>query len=397
MGHQEQELLSVYRDHGVLPKSSRDDNFNKPSEDLSGYQLVRPGDLVINKMKAWQGSVAISRHAGIVSPAYYVYRPRGDFHGGYLHHLLRSRPYIAQYAAASSGIRPNQWDLEHERLSEIPLLSPPRTVQGLIANFLDRKTAQIDALIGAYERLIALLEEKREAVITQATTKGLDPTVPMKDSGVPWFGRVPAHWDLRAFKRVATIAEGQVDPATPEYQCRILIAPDHIEKGTGRLLKKETANQQAAISGKYLVRPSQIVYSKIRPELNKLCLSHGEWLCSADMYPVSPMAGVDLQWLFYFMLSKPFVASVVSSAPRVAMPKVNRDELGSVPILIPPAAEQKAVAARLKDELFSIDELASKTGLAIDLLKEYRAALITSAVTGEIDVREEGNPDAAEG
>ncbi len=167
-GFPEEELLSVYRDYGVIPKSSRDDNHNKESEDLSGYQLVTEGALVTNKMKAWQGSIAISRYRGIVSPAYYVYTPQSDECDQFLHYLLRSTPYIGLYGRISKGVRVNQWDLEHEALRNIPVLLPDVTAQRAIADFLDRETARIDLLIKKKQRLVALLGEKRSATITAA-------------------------------------------------------------------------------------------------------------------------------------------------------------------------------------------------------------------------------------
>ena len=143
-GCSEKELLSVYRDYGVIPKSSRDDNNNKPSEDLSPYQLVEPGDLVLNKMKAWQGSIAMSDFEGIVSPAYFVYKPNSKFlvksRPRYVHYLLRSSLYISQYLSRSKGIRVNQWDLDPDEFKKIELLLPPVEEQTQISNFLDHET-----------------------------------------------------------------------------------------------------------------------------------------------------------------------------------------------------------------------------------------------------------------
>ncbi|MBA4853466.1 restriction endonuclease subunit S [Emticicia sp. BO119] len=146
-GFTDEELLSVYRDFGVIPKSSRDDNHNKESEDLSNYQLVDKGWLVTNKMKAWQGSIAISRYRGIVSPAYYAYKPLSNEHDQFLHYLLRSSNYIALYGRISKGVRVNQWDLEHEALRNIPILLPQYKAQKEIADFLDQELARIDQLI----------------------------------------------------------------------------------------------------------------------------------------------------------------------------------------------------------------------------------------------------------
>ena len=140
------QLLSVYRDYGVVPKDSRDDNFNKPSEDLSMYRYVRAGDLVLNKMKTWQGSLAVSQYEGIVSPAYYVCSLSADVDSRFAHHLLRSTPYIHLYQAASQGIRPNQWDLPFEEFQRIPLSLPPLNEQRRIADFLDTERLDTEAV-----------------------------------------------------------------------------------------------------------------------------------------------------------------------------------------------------------------------------------------------------------
>src|SRR5690554_979588 len=212
-GFPDEQLLSVYRDYGVIPKASRDDNFNKPSDDLGAYQLVQVGDLAINKMKAWQGSVGISSYRGIVSPAYHVYAPSHLECPQYLHHLFRCNEYVTGYLANSKGIRVNQWDLEPQQHSRMPVLLPSFQEQTQIARFLDHETARIDALIEEQQRLIELLKEKRQAVISHAVTKGLDPTVPMKDSGVEWLGEVPAHWVCSELKRFASVQGGYAFPS----------------------------------------------------------------------------------------------------------------------------------------------------------------------------------------
>ena len=211
-GFSEKELLSVYRDYGVIPKSSRDDNNNKPSEDLSPYQLVRIDDLVMNKMKAWQGSIAVSEYEGIVSPAYFVYEPNSKLfehaHPKYVHYLLRNPIYVTQYLSRSKGIRVNQWDLDPDEFKRIELLLPNKEEQAKIFAFLDHETAKIDTLIEEQKTLIQLLKEKRQAVISHAVTKGLNPDVKMKDSGVEWLGEVPEHWVVSKLKYFASIQGG---------------------------------------------------------------------------------------------------------------------------------------------------------------------------------------------
>ena len=192
------QVLSVYREYGVIPKDSRDDNHNVTSEDTSNYRYVRKGDFVINKMKAWQGSMAVSRYTGIVSPAYYVYKFTDDaLNRGYFHYLLRSKLYAAEFARISGGIRVGQWDLSAYNFENTMLLIPPLEEQGEIATFLDSQCSEIDAISADIQKEIEILEQYKRSVITEAVTKGLNPDVEMKDSGIEWVGNIPVHWDVR--------------------------------------------------------------------------------------------------------------------------------------------------------------------------------------------------------
>jgi len=166
--------LSVYRDYGVIKRDSRDDNYNRVSEDTSNYKLVEPGDFVFNKMKCWQGSLGISEYRGIVSPAYTVCKPKKPFHGKYFHHLLRSYSYIQEFNRLSYGIRTGQWELRFEDFKDITVPCPSILEQAQIANFLDRKTQQIDDLTAAEQRKIELLKEYRQSLISEAVTGKID-------------------------------------------------------------------------------------------------------------------------------------------------------------------------------------------------------------------------------
>jgi type I restriction enzyme, S subunit len=236
-------------------------------------------------------------------------------------------------------------------------------------------------------RLIALLREKRQAVISRAVTKGLDPAVPMKSSGVEWIGDIPSHWSLVAFGRCIDIAEGQVDPKDGRFASLPLIAPNHVETCTGRLLLIETAEEQGAESGKYQCREGDVIYSKIRPALRKATIAPGECLCSADMYPLRVRSGLVNSYLLWLILSDQFSAFAVLESQRVAMPKINRESLRSVMLPVPPQREQVAIASYIERSSQQIDALVEEAYRAVSLLQERRTALISAAVTGQIDVR----------
>jgi type I restriction enzyme, S subunit len=173
-GFPDREVLSVYRDYGVIRKDSRTDNFNKTPEDLSVYQLVDPGDLVVNKMTAWQGSLGVSRFEGITSPDYIVFVPCHAQVPEYLHLLLRSQSVVSTYLSISNGIRTAQWRLEPDAFLSLRVLLPPPYEQKAIAEFLGKTTAATYGLIGEAQAAISLLQERRTALISAAVTGKID-------------------------------------------------------------------------------------------------------------------------------------------------------------------------------------------------------------------------------
>ncbi len=394
-GYAGEELLSVYRDHGVIPKSSRDDNFNKASDDLSTYQLVEPGDLAINKMKAWQGSVAISQYRGIVSPAYHIYSYVHSESSRYLHHLFRSREYISGYLANSKGIRVNQWDLEPQQHSRMPVVLPPLPEQIQIARFLDHETAKIDALIREQERLIELLQEKRQAVISHAVTKGLDPDVPMKDSGVKWLGDVPAHWEAVRVKHVATFLtsgpRGWSDFIT-EISGDVFLQSGDLDDNLG--LKLDTAKR---------VRPplgAEGMRTKLKNGDVVVCITGantGRVAVVEDLQRrtfinqhlslirTSP-SRIDARYMALCLSSLPGRSyfDVVQYGLKEGLSLSNVHE---APIALPSSEEQELIVRTLNKLIDKFNSLSEVTSEQIALLKERRSALISAAVTGKIDVR----------
>jgi type I restriction enzyme, S subunit len=197
--------------------------------------------------------------------------------------------------------------------------------------------------------------------------------------------RVPLDWNVTSLQRCVYVVEGQVDPEDEAYAAMALIAPNHVESGTGRLLSLESAVDQGAESGKYLCEAGDVVYSKIRPALRKVCIAPQQCLCSADMYPLRPGSGVLGPFLFWFLLSEEFSALAVLESQRVAMPKINRESLKVVPIILPSIQEQIAIAAFLDHETAKIDALVEEQKRLIELLKEKRQAVISQAVTKGLD------------
>ncbi|XZE55767.1 restriction endonuclease subunit S [Planctomycetaceae bacterium SH139] len=325
------------------------------------------------------GEANVNQHVCIV-------RPEDSMSTRFLCYVLSSDIGQEQIELEQSGSGREGLNFSSLKNFWIPLVSDEEQRQ--ISDFLDWKTGQVDRLIAKKRSLLAALAEQRMAVITSAVTRGLDPTAPLKDSGIPWLGKVPKHWEVMKFGYQTRVKEGQVDPEIEPYIDRPLIAPNHIESNTGRVYELESARDQGAISGKYEVANGDIVYSKIRPHLNKCCLATFDGLCSADMYPIQPSEKMDSRFLLYWILGRPFLDYAVLNSMRVAMPKLNRDTLSAAPLVVPPLVEQSEIGKFLEAETNQVDGLVAKTEQAIDRLTEYRTALITAATTGKIDVRD---------
>ncbi len=390
-GYEGEELLSVYRDHGVIPKKSRNDNFNKPSDDLASYQLVEPGDLAINKMKAWQGSVAISGYRGMVSPAYHVYTSRHDEDPRYLHHLFRCMEYIVGYRSNSKGIRVNQWDLEPQQHSRMPVLIPPRTEQIQISRFLDHETAKIDALIQEQQRLIELLKEKRQAVISHAVTKGLDPSVPMKDSGVEWLGEVPKHWKVSRLKFVAAIIDCK--NRTPEYfddgEFLVVRTSNVKEQRLNTEDAYRTNEENFKVWTQRGVPPvGSILFTREAPT-GEVCLVPPDFpICLGQrMMNFIPDDSNYIPFLFDFLTSDCLARYIESVSHGSTVTHLRVEQVYDIPVVVPSTLEQEEIDAVVSELKQGFAVLVNEAQITISLLQERRSALISSAVTGKIDVR----------
>ncbi|MES3630283.1 MAG: restriction endonuclease subunit S [Longimonas sp.] len=349
------------------------------------------GDILFNKLRPYLAKVYHAKRAGTPVGELLVLRPETDVLSRFLFYRLLSAEFIDVVDGSTYGAKMPRasWDF----IGDLSIPIPPLPEQRTIAAYLDRKTEQIDTLIAKKQRLIDLLQEQRTAIINRAVTQGLDPNVPMQDSGIEWLGKVPAHWEILAFKYCADIATGQVDPQ--KYEEMTLIAPNHIESGTGKLRSLETVEEQGATSGKYLFDRADVLYSKIRPELRKVCMAPCDGLCSADMYPITPRDGMLPEFLMHVLLSESFSQFAVLASERVAMPKVNRDALNDFIVVRPPVDEQRQIIEHLAGDLSKIDMVVERERELIQKLQELRTSLISEIVTGKIDVRDE-LPERAE-
>lgn len=394
-GYKNETLLSVYREYGVIVKSSRDDNRNKESDDLSPYQLVNIGDLVINKMKAWQGSLAISEHRGIVSPAYYIYEPLNSnnlLNNNFIHNQIRSKYFIQSYKNFSKGIRVGQWDLESELFTRLNLFLPPFDEQRKISEFIQREITKIDNLISKQEQLIQLLEEQRKAVILQAITKGLNLDLSMKQSGIDWIGAMPKKWQLKRLKQIANVVLGKM--ICNENQGDMLLKPYLKSKNIQWLNVNLNSVDEMWFSAKeldmYKLHKDDLILSE-GGEVGKTCIWNNELdecYIQNSAHKVTLCEGYNAHYYLYFFYSMGHLGQFDRVINKVSIAHLTKEKLLNIPVLIPSIDEQNQIVDFIESENIKINNLINQQSKLIEKLKEYRTSIISHAVTGKIDVRE---------
>lgn len=307
-----------------------------------------------------------------------VARPNDSKSGAYLAYLFQSAAWRGQIRSKLCGIK--VFSITRKILKGVSILEPKLITQNRIVSFLDEKTAAIDARVAVLEKKKAAYQRLKTSVINRAVTRGLDPNVKLKDSGVDWIGQVPEGWKVCRFKDVAVVKSNLVSPEL--YLELPQVAPENIEKGTGRLLQYGTVFDSGVISGNHLFKRGQIIYSKIRPALNKLIIAEFDGLCSADMYPIDVIGNV--RFVFYMMLSPLFVDQVAAVVGmRVKMPKINQEELAAIGVVIPEVETQQAIADHLDSECAKIDKAVEVVGRQIEAYKRLKRSLINEVVTGK--------------
>jgi type I restriction enzyme S subunit len=383
-------MLSVSGYRGIEVKEYDDENRRRSDEDLIGYRIVRPGQLVVNTMWLNYAGLGVSDHEGHVSPAYRAYSISKDFDRRFIHHMMRSELFVRGYTKYLTGVRPNSLQMSREDLMQFRILKPPFEEQVSIAAFLDRETSKIDTLIAEQERLLRLLAEKRQAVISHAVTKGLNPDAPMKDSGVAWLGEVPAHWEVKQLRHFAEVLRGKFthrprnDPAFYDGEFPFVQTGDIT--GSSRYIEsyRQTLNERGVSVSKEF--PSGTLVMAIAANIGDVAILTFPAYFPDSIVGLLPKVGVELPFLYYLMNA--MKAPMMQTATVSTQLNLNVDQISSLVAGCPSADEQVAVVEFLDAEVKKLDELVVEATHAIELLAERRSALIAAAVTGQIDVRE---------
>lgn len=387
-------VLSLYRDYGVIPKDSRDDNHNVTSLDTSGYKVVEHGDLVINKMKAWQGSLAVSEYNGIVSPAYHICKITSEnICKKYLHYLLRDASYLPEYMRLSTGLRVGQWDLSFDDFKNIPFLVPPLAEQERIAAFLDAECAEIDAVLEKTRASIEEYKKLKQAVITQAVTKGIRGDRPMKDSGIEWIGEIPAEWEIRKIFR-AINKVGDIDhymPDSVDDGIPYLMTGDLQEKLSDvnlKRCKKVSFQDYEMLSSKIKVSRGDVIFARYAT-IGTVCFVDTEdnILVSYACLIIKPNSSLLYgEFLFYYLKSTAFLEEIKQYIKANTQANVGLDSVSKAKIALPSVREQQKIAEYLRDKCKKIDALIAKKQQYLTEIENYKKSLIYEYVTGKKEV-----------
>lgn len=383
-----EDLLSVSQYTGVTKKR---DNIEEGgmltnASTLEGYKRVCAGDLVSNIMLAWNGSLGFSPYDGITSPAYSVYRLLGGYNRQYFHYLLRSEVYKAEFKRNSSGVIESRLRLYTDDFYRIYSLVPPINEQNAIAGFLDTKTTLIDKAIAIKEKQIELLKERRQILIHRAVTRGLNPNVKMKESGVECIGEIPINWEV---KKLKYILKERNERSISGFEPLFMMSQTH-----GLVLRAdyhEKAEVAKTTEGNKLVYHNDLVFNKLKAHLGVFFKStiKLKGLVSPD-YAVYYSNGTieDLKYLELLFRSPEYIKEFICRITGIVegLMRLYTHELFDIYVPVPTRKEQLDILEHIEGSDIRISRLISLKEKEIDKLREYKASLINDAVTGKIKI-----------
>ena len=383
------ELLSVYLGRGVVRFSTvAEKRTNPTSEDLSRYQLVEPGNFVLNNQQAWRGSVGVSRYCGIVSPAYLVLELDSRLDREFADKLLSDRAMVNQYLVCSKGVGSIQRNLYWSHLGQVTTILPPLIEQADIVRFLDYADRRIRRYIRAKQKLIKLLEEQKQAIIQQAVTRGLDPNVRLKPSGVEWLGDVPENWSVRKLRTQFRRHGSGTTPSGDHFYgggVPWVMTGDLTDGRVETTRRTVTADAVAGISALRLYPPGSLLVAMYGATIGRTGILAIEACTNQACCVLADPTGAS---------STDYLQAVVNTARSHLVersygggqPNINAEIVRSLPVPVPPRREQEEIAEAIAEN--HIDAAIASAKREITLLNEYRTRLIADVVTGKLDVRE---------
>ena len=390
-------LLSVTREEGVIVRNveSKEENHNYIPDDLSNYKFVQKGQFVINKMKSWQGSYGVSAYDGIVSPAYFVYDLKYP-NKEYFNRAIRSKVFSPFFSKYSKGIRVDQWDLMPEALKIIPFLEPPVEEQDTIVRYLDAATSKIDKAIAMQQKMIDLLNERKQIIIQNAVTKGLDENVEMKDSNCKFLGKIPSTWEVCKTLYVLSMPITDGPHTTPQlYDDGIpFVSAEAVSCGNGYI---DFSHIRGYISDsfynecckKYIPQRDDIYMIKSGATTGKVAIVNTD----VKFTIWSPLAVFRVNkkkvlpyFLYYSLQSSYYQLQVQDKWSFGTQQNIGMRMLEKLILCYPSIEEQAKIVAFIKKNVDNFDSAISNSQRQIALLQERKQIIINEVVTGKVKV-----------
>ena len=396
----ESNVLSL--SYGRIVRRDIEDNFGLLPESFNTYQIVKNGDIILRLTDLQNDKrslrVGLVKEKGIITSAYLKLSANQHIDPRFAYRLLHSYDTTKVFYGMGGGLRQS---MKFEDFKRLPILLPSKDEQTQIANFLDHETAKIDHLIEKQQQLIELLKEKRQAVISHAVTKGLNPNVPMKDSGVVWLGEVPEHWDTTKIKYVAELTPKKSEVSSNDNRLCTFVPMEKLKLGS--LIKDEEKPISEVIGGYTYFKNGDLLLAKVTPcfeNKNMVVasdLKNGIGFGSSEIYVLRTNHKVNTQFLYYRLQEDQFMELGTGAMTGAGgLKRVPSEFLNNFEFALPPLSEQIAITKYLNQYLIKNEYLMNKAQSAIQLMQERRTALISAAVTGKIDVRNWQAPTVAE-
>ena len=363
-----------------------------PDSTKQSYQEVLEGEFLINPLNLnfdlKSLRIGLSKISVVVSPGYIVLKINDGYLPSYYEYLLRKFD-VEHMKSLGQGVRQT---ISFTHIKDEKLVVPPPGEQELISRYLDKKTEQIDSLIEKIQKKIELLKEQRTSLINQCVTKGLDPKVEMKDSGVEWIGEIPSHWYLKRLKYLVSYNQETLSENTePDYEFNYIEIGD-VNYVEGISINDKTSFSESPSRARRVVRPNDVIVSTVRTYLRSIGVvpNLDNVICSTGFCVLRDNTGlVDQRFLSYSVRSEWFVSEVISNSYGVSYPAINSSELVDIGIVIPSIDEQKKIVNFIDLNIKKIDDEIQHEERRKTLIKEYRQSLISSVVTGKVRVTED--------
>lgn len=384
-------LLSVSQYDGVTQAKNE-----SRSDSLKGYKKVAKDNLVINIMLAWMGGLGVSEYNGIVSPAYCVYRLKKAANPKFMHYLYKTPIYLAEFARHSTGVIPSRWRMYTDDFGQVLTLVPPIDEQDMIVSYLDKVTSKIDEAIAQQQKMIDLLNERKQIIINNAVTKGLNPDVPMKDSGVDWIGEIPEHWEVMKtlFTLSMPITDGPHETPLLYEDGIPFVSAEAVSMGNGGInfnhirgyisktfydecCKKYTPQRydiymikSGATTGKVAIVETDVKFTIWSPLAVFRC----------NQQIMNPY------YLFFVLQSKFYQLQVQLGWSYGTQQNIGMRTLEKLKVTVPPVCEQVMIANKIKEKLVPINNAIKIANEQITLLYERKQLIINNVVMGKVKV-----------